>query len=407
MKTVCVIGMGLSINDLTDFHLKLIQKADILIGGKRHLDFFKDLECEKKEINKDIKGITAFINENRKDKSIAVLASGDPLFYGIGSLLVKSLGPENVCIYPNITSVSAAFSRIKESWHDAHIISLHGRYDEQSLVNALEQHEKIALLTDPEKNPSWAAGFLIKTGHTNFTMCVLEQMGTDSETVKWHDLKQAAEKEFSEPNVVILKKMPENKQALNQFYPGMPDSQYDHEKGLITKSEIRAVTLSKLRLHSPGHVLWDLGAGSGAVAIESSLFITKGKILAVEQNPDRIKQIQLNKERFNVKNLEIINAVLPDGLENLPRPDRVFIGGGGKNLEQIIRTASKYLKKYGIIVVNTVLLQNIETALSTFQHIGFKTEIIQVQISSGKDMPWSQRLQAQNPVWIITGISEE
>ncbi|QTA83061.1 Cobalamin biosynthesis bifunctional protein [Desulfonema limicola] len=409
MKTVSVIGLGLSINDLTDSHLKLIHKADILIGGKRHLEFFKNTACTKKEITKDLKAVIEFINQKRKDNSIVVLASGDPLFYGIGSLLIKSLGSENICIYPNITSIGAAFSRIKESWHDAHIISLHGQYDEQEFVNALEQQEKIALLTEPKKNPAWVAGFLIKTGNTDFNMCVIEQMGTDAEIVKWYDLKQAAEKEFSDPNVVILKRSElktGQKESLNQFYPGMPDNYYEHENGLITKSEVRAVTLSKLRLYSPGHVLWDLGAGSGSVAVESSLFITKGKIFAVEQNPDRIKQIQINKDKSGVKNLEIIHARLPEGLENLPRPDRVFIGGGGKNLEQIIKTSAGYLNKNGIIVVNTVLLQNIETAITTFQDTGLKTEIIQVQISSGKEMPWSQRLQAYNPVWIITGTAE-
>jgi len=410
MKTVSVIGLGLSIDDLTQSHLKLINKADILIGGKRHLEFFKELSCVKKAITKDIKGITVFIDKQRECNSIVVLASGDPLFYGIGSLLVKSLGQENVCIYPNITSIGAAFARIKESWHDAHIISLHGQYDEQKLINSLKHQDKIALLTDSIKSPSWIAGFLIKTGYTDFKICVLEQLGSNSELVKWYDLKEAAEKDFSEPNIVILKRWQELKpvqeKSLDQFYLGMPDNKYEHEKGLITKSEVRALTLSKLRLH-PEHVLWDLGAGSGSVGIESSLFITKGKIFAVEQNLDRIKQIQLNKEKFNIKNLELIHARLPDSLENLQKPDRIFIGGSGKNLGKIIRTASNFLKKDGIMVVNTVLLHNIETALNTFQDIGFKTEIIQVQISSGKQMPWSQRLQPQNPVWIITGISEQ
>ena len=114
MKPVCVIGMGLSPEDLTAKHLKIIKDADVLVGGKRHLQHFRNYSAGKKEIGRDLKGAIRYIKNKMQKENIVVLASGDPLFFGIGSLLIKSLGPENVIIYPNISTVAAAFSRIKD-----------------------------------------------------------------------------------------------------------------------------------------------------------------------------------------------------------------------------------------------------------------------------------------------------
>ena len=402
MKPVSIIGMGLSPEDLTAKHLKLIKQADILIGGKRHLDFFKDYPAVQKEITRDIKGVIRYVKSQMKIKSIVILASGDPLFFGIGSLLINSLGPENVVIYPNISSVAAAFSRIRESWHDVHVMSMHGRNNKQELFESLAEKDKIAIFTDSDNNPAWIANLLLEKKIIDFNMCVLEQLNTPSERVNWYNLARAAEMEFAEPNLVVLKRIPSQFEKIRNLYVGMPDNWYDHQNGLITKAEVRAVTLSKLRL-APDHIMWDLGAGSGSISIEASLFVTRGKIFALEQKPDRIKQIKNNQKRFGVNNLEIIHSVLPGGLDDLPVPDRVFIGGGGRDLEKIIKSACKHLKEGGIVVINTVLIQNIKSALDTLKQIGFQTEIVQVQISRGCGMPWGERLEAQNPVWIISG----
>ncbi len=405
MKPISIIGMGLSPEDLTAGHLRQIEQADILIGGKRFLDFFKDHPGAKKEITGKIKDIIEYIRHWMEEKTIVVLASGDPLFFGIGSLLAESLGSENVLIYPNISSVSAAFSRIKEPWHDAHVISMHGRRCEGALFRALVEKDKIALFTDPVRNPAWLAKYLLERKMTDFRLCVLEQLGTPSERVNWYDPEKAADMQFADPNLVILKRVPSDSEQSSRerkLCLGMSEKSYEHEQGLITKAEVRAVTLSKLCLRSE-HILWDLGAGSGSVSIEAALFIKQGKIFAVEQKPDRIEQIKMNQKRFGVKNLKIIRTVLPEGLEELPRPDRIFIGGGGRYLANIVKIASAYLKEDGIIVINTVLLANIQTVLDVFKHIGFKSRVVQIQISRGREMPWGERLEAQNPVWIISG----
>ena len=139
MKTVTIIGMGLTPQDLTAEHLKVIEEADILIGGHRLLDYFEHCSAQKKTIDKNIKGVIDFVKNRMASQSIVVLASGDPLFFGIGARLVKALGAENVVIYPNISSVAAAFARIKEPWNNARVISLHGRDNESLLLKTLEK----------------------------------------------------------------------------------------------------------------------------------------------------------------------------------------------------------------------------------------------------------------------------
>ncbi|MCP4693322.1 MAG: precorrin-6y C5,15-methyltransferase (decarboxylating) subunit CbiE, partial [Desulfobacterales bacterium] len=288
MKSVNIIGMGLSPEDLTVKHLRIIEGADILVGGRRHLEYFKeDHPGEKRVIDRDIEGLIRFIKDRRTDASIVVLASGDPLFFGIGPRLIKALGPENVVVHPNISTVAAAFSRLKEPWQEVRVVSLHGRSGEKELLDALEGPNAAAVYTDPKKNPAWLARLLLKNGMADVNMCILERLGTPDESMEWHTPEQAADGKFSDPNLVVLKPAASPPGVPRPLYPGMPDEEFEHEKGLITKSEVRAVTLSKLSL-SAGCTFWDLGAGSGSVSIEAGIYVTRGRIFAVEQNPARI-----------------------------------------------------------------------------------------------------------------------
>ena len=403
MKPVTIIGIGMTIEDLTAKHLEIIHQADILVGGKRLLNLFEDSRARKKIISKDIDGVVNFVRQEMKKKRIVVLASGDPMFFGIGRRLVNAIGDRNLRVFPNISSVAAAFARIKEPWDDVRVISLHGRKNEPRLFKALEEEDTIAVLTDPKNNPAWLAGRLLENQFLNYKICVLETLGSVSEKINWYTLTEAAGMEFTDPNMVVLQRSSIGMGKKERLVLGAPDSWYDHHKGLITKSEIRAITLSKLRLASE-HILWDLGAGSGSVCMEASLIIKKGKIFAVEKKSERIEHIKNNKKRFGIGNLTAIQAELPKGLEKLPRPDRIFIGGGGRQLKSIITAAAPYLKPEGVMVVNTVLIPNVEAARATLEKLDFNTEIIQVQINRSRQMPWAERLEAVNPVWIVTGM---
>ena len=394
--------MGLSPDDLTARHLDIIRGADILIGGKRHLACFKDHPGIQKEINRDIQELTALIQQHYKTHQIVVLASGDPLLFGIGSAVIDALGPDHVEIHPNISSVAAAFARIKEPWQDARVISMHGKKADNRLLTAAAESPLVAVLTDPIRNPAWIAALLLRHPLHPIHICVLEQLGTPSEKISWHSLEETAEKTFSEPNIVFLKRT-SVPHTLPGLHLGMPDDAYDHKNGLITKAEIRAISLAKLKL-LPHHVLWDLGAGSGSVGIEASLLAPRGRIVSIEKHPEHVRNIECNQLRYGIRNMEIRQVVLPGGLHDLPAPDRIFIGGGGSNLETIIRSAAGYLKPGGILVLNTVLMDNLTTALATLKELGFSTETTQIQACRSKDMPWRQQFEAQNPVWIITGI---
>lgn len=398
---VIVIGMGLSPEDLTSRHLEMIRKADILVAGKRHLAAFKDHPGIQKEIGRNISELMDFIGQHFKTRQVVVLASGDPLLHGIGARIIASFGSDHVEIFPNISSVAAAFARIGEPWQDARIVSLHGKTAETSLLQHVSTSRLVAVLTDPVRNPAWIGELLYRHHQLDVRICVLEQLGTPVERLSWHSPDDIVDQTFSEPNIVVLKHETAS-DSPSFLHLGMPDDAYEHENGLITKAEIRAVSLAKLRL-MPHHVLWDLGAGSGSIGIEASVLVSRGKVVAIEKHPDRIRNIEENRTRHGVANMDIRLATLPDGLDDLPTPDRIFIGGGGRALESIIRTAAGYLPPDGVMVLNTVLFDNLTTALTVLKELKFQTETVQIQINRSREMPWSQRFEAISPVWIITG----
>jgi precorrin-6Y C5,15-methyltransferase (decarboxylating) len=412
MIPVTVIGMGMSPQDLTTQQQQLIYDADVLIGGRRHLADFDSCSSDKIEIHKNIKEILDRLKHRPPSQKMVVLASGDPLYYGIGSLIVKTVGPDQVQIIPNVSAVAAAFAKIKESWQDAEVVSLHGRKLGADLLVVLARSHKIAIYTDPQNNPSQIARFLIENGIKGFQVCVLEQLGSPDERITWYDRPQPEAVTWSDPNMVVLRRKGDENangrqiDALKPLHLGMPEEAFAHQKGLITKAEIRCITLSKLDLQ-PHHIFWDLGAGSGSIAIEASLFITQGRIIAVERHPARIKDIQENKRRFQVFHLDVVQAQLPDGLKPLPAPDRIFIGGGGDRLGAIIESAVHKLKPTGRIVINTVLLANLAVARNKLKQVGILPSVIQAQVSRSSPMPWDERLEAQNPVWTIFGIKKE
>ncbi|MBR9986034.1 MAG: precorrin-6y C5,15-methyltransferase (decarboxylating) subunit CbiE [Desulfosarcina sp.] len=398
---VTVIGMGVSPDDLTRRQRSIIEAADILVGGKRLLAHFGHLTCRRRVVDRDLNGLGDFLHRKMPDNTIVVLTSGDPLFYGIGAFLVRRLGAERVHILPNVSTVAAGFARLGEPWQDVCVVSLHGRDHTGELLRHLAGGDTVAVYTDPTHGPAWLAGILEENGFSDVSMCVLERLGMQDERIVRITPAEAPAMTFSDPNLVVLKPDPV-RQTPPALFPGMPDDRFVHEKGLITKAEVRAVSLSRLRLFDRA-VFWDLGAGSGSVSIEAGLTITRGDIYTVEQKTSRIRHIRENRSRFGIGNMQVVQARLPAGMSDLPDPDRVFIGGGGKALSDIIRMAADRLKPAGIIVVNTVLIDTLTTAMHALEGLGFDLDVVQIQINRATAMPFSHRLEAANPVWIITG----
>ncbi|MCP4669756.1 MAG: precorrin-6y C5,15-methyltransferase (decarboxylating) subunit CbiE [Desulfobacula sp.] len=408
MSLIDIIGMGQSKSDLTQKHLDIINKCDVIIAGKRHLAMFDLPDIEKIPIKSSMQSIVDIIKKKIGTNKIVVLASGDPLFYGIGSTLIRYFDKKQINIHSNIASVSAAFAAIKEPWHDAKIISLHGKNHHSFSFSTLARENKIAFLTDKKNNPQYIAGQLIQNNLLDFKFCVLENIGDKKkETITWFkNLDQVKKYNFAQPNIVILKNR--NKETINvQTHFGMEDSEFKHSKGLITKSEIRSVTLSKLKLIKKNHLLWDIGSGSGSIAIEAALQIPEGYVYAMEKNQERILDIDYNIKKFNCPNIKVLNTEFPQGVDhgNLGNntPDRIFIGGGGKQLGQIIKFSCEKLAPSGIIVVNTVVVQNFQSALDVLKQLNFNPQAIQIQVSRSRTMSFGDRFEALNPVWIISG----
>ena len=400
---IYVIGLGMSPADLTAVHLDLIDRAQVLVGGRRHLDYFKNSRAQKIQITGALSALVTELGHRALEgEDIVVLASGDPLFHGIGSLISRQLPREQVAIYPNVTSVGAAFARIGESWQDARIISLHGHDLSPGHLELFRRAEKMALLTDPVHTPEWVGQTLSDHGIGDLRLCVLENLGASGdpgEKITWFEPGQEVEGPFSPLNMIILLR---RKRPAPRVFLGMDETVFAHQRGLITKSEVRVVSLSRLELETH-HTLWDLGAGSGSVSIEAAFFIRAGRIFAVEKEERRVGDILANKERFAVSNLTVVPGTLPGALENLPDPHRVFIGGGGRDLPELIKASAHRLAPGGIIVINTVLLGTMGESLSCLEDLDFDTDLVQVQVSRSHTMPHSTMLKAQNPVWVIRG----
>ena len=401
MIPVHVIGLGMSARDLPARSLEIIKSAEVLVGGRRHLTCFPDHPARKIELSAGFQEIFMQIRELAETEQVVVLASGDPNFYGVGPLLVDAIGAENVVLHPNITAVQAAFARLKMSWHDVEVVSLHARGWEE-LDKALYRAEKLAVYTDPEHSPGRIAEYLMTLGMDSARICVLEDLGMDSERVTWLEAEEATGQEFSALNLVAIFRGPVS-DAGSKLHLGTPEDAFIHQAGLITKAEVRAVVLGALAL-GPGQVLWDLGAGCGSVGLEASLLVHKGRIVAVEKDPERVEQIRLNGRRFNVQDLTVVCGQAPECLDGLPSPDRVFVGGGGVRIEAILKSVIQRLGLDGRLVLTAVLFETLERARMVLYAAGWDVEVIQLQVSRGRKMGQGMRLEALNPVWILKGI---
>lgn len=414
MIPVQVVGWGMSPEDLTPKVREIIRKAQVLVAGRRLLDYFPDHPGRTILLGKDPEGTLAQLPALAAKLRVVVLASGDPNFYGIGPLVVKVLGADRVVIHPNVTAVQAACARLKLAWHDATIISLHGR-TWAALEAALNRAaEKLVIYTDPENSPAGIARFLLERGQGEARLCVLEDLGQATERLTWLSPAEAQAREFSPLNmVVVLTGIGSQPQATVRepaggpchLHLGLPEAALAHQGGLITKTEVRAVALAKLEL-SPGLTLWDVGAGCGSVGLEASLLLPGGQIFAVEQDPERAAQIRANATKFGVTSLKVVCGRAPGCLAELPDPERVFLGGGGRDLPEILQEVTGRLTAGGRLVLTATRLETLETARTVLVQAGWQVDLTQLQVSRSRPLGEGIYMQALNPVWIVTGFKE-
>jgi len=412
MIAVQVVGLGMSPDDLTPRALKVIREAQVLVGGRRLLSYFPDHPAQKIPLGKDVEGALGQLPALAADLRVVVLASGDPNFYGVGPLVLKLLGPEQVVVHPNITAVQAACARLKMAWQDASVVSLHGRSFQPLAASLSRGPDRVLVYTDPEHTPGAIARWLLARGQEEARLCVLEDLGQATERLTWLSPREALEQEFSPLNLVVIlpgarqhpqAATPSEAGGLGHLHLGLPEEALARQGGLITKAEVRAVVLAKLAL-TPGLTLWDLGAGCGSVSLEASLLLPGGRIIAVEQDQDRAAQIRANRAKFGVTNLEVVWGRAPACLADLPVPQRVFIGGGGRDLGEILPAVLGRLEPGdGRVVLTATLLNTLERARGVLAAAGWQMEVTLLQVSRSRPLADGAYMQAQNPVWIVSG----
>jgi len=380
--------------------LEVIDKAEVMIGHQRHLDIIPHFTGEKQVLG-DLSIMLDFLKKT--DKRTVVLGSGDPNFFGVARFLLRNLPKERIEIYPNVTSVQYAFARIKEPWDDAIFVSVHGR-GLQRAIDRIIASEKVAVLTDQVNTPAAIARALIDRGAEGYDAWLCEEMGLPGEKFTKTDVKGLLEIKASPLNILILIKAWEPNL---EHYPliGIDDDQFATVKKLITKQEVRAVTLAKLQLQDD-LVLWDVGAGSGSVSIEASNLMPNGRIYALERNPQYIGFLRDNLKKFVARNVLLVEAFAPEGLDDLPDPDRVFIGGSGGMLEEIIEAADRRLKSEGLIVLNAVTLDTLTKSVEFLEDHGYTVEVTCVNIAKTKGLTEYKLFEAQNPVYIVAARKE-
>ncbi|WP_127529386.1 precorrin-6y C5,15-methyltransferase (decarboxylating) subunit CbiE [Paenibacillus kobensis] len=380
---------------------QIIDNADVLVGGERHLALFPEAGKERIVLKGGLTQTVERLISLREQYRVTVLASGDPLFYGIAGFIAKKAGVNAVSIHPHLSSLQLAFSKMGDSWQDAVLESVHGR-PIQGLAQRIDGKSKVALLTDEMNSPSAIANYLLEFGMDEYDAFVAENLGGDNERYGWWTLTEMAAASFDPLNVVILRRRTDA--PASRFGFGFEDHEFDQrkpDKGLITKKEVRILSLAELKLGLDSTV-WDIGAGSGSVAVECARLAPHGQVFALEKNEGDLVNIRNNSRKFRA-DITVLHAKAPAGLDGLPDPDAVFIGGSGGELRELIRICCARLKKDGRIVVNAATIETLAAAQSALREAGFDTNITLVQISRSKPILDMTRFEGLNPIYIITG----
>ena len=341
----------------------------------------------------------------KKKQKVVVIASGDPGYFGIARYLVTHLGKEKIEIIPNITTFQSAFAKIKESWDDAFLLSLHGR-PLPALAPLLKRHRKMGVLTDSTNTPSVIAKNILSEDRNlhSSTVFILEQLGSKQERIHRYLLRNVVHKSFASLSAMILF-VPDKICGAEEenVQLGISDTLFSRQGGLITKSDIRIFTVAKLCVPKRG-VLWDVGSGSGSVAIEAALLSPELRVFAIEKEQRRIKDIEVNSKRFSVTHkVTPVRGEAPGVLKGLPKPHRIFIGGTAGQLKTVLRYCARVLLPAGRIVINATTVETVVETLSFFKQRGWVGNASLVNIAKLKIIGDKERLQPLNPVFIIEG----
>lgn len=419
-----VLGVGPGSKELiTPLAMKHIEGSDVLIGGKRNLEIFQEMNKEKLEIGGNLEPIYDYIKDNVKSKKISVLVSGDTGIYSILEYLKKKFSASDEVeleVVPGISSLQYLCSKIKLNWNDIIITSIHGR-EQEDLIDIIQRNTKVAIFTGGKSRPERVCKMLLDNGLEDVKVYIGENLSYKDEKIVSSKPKELVEMSFDSlsimivenSKIVISKSTKEDEfstqiahtKVNHQSHHSIPDSEFIRGKVPMTKEEVRVISLSKLKL-SDNSVVYDIGAGTGSVSIECALACKQGMVYAVEKETDAVELIKQNRTKFEVDNLNIIEGYAPEAVYGKTAPDRVFIGGSGGNMEDIFNWICSYPNEIRV-VVNTVTVESTFESIKAFETKGFKNvEVVQAAISKGKPVGGKHLMQAMNPVYIISGDKE-
>jgi len=395
-----------------------LARADCVIGGTRTLELL-DAHLRPDAIRRDLTGamsqVPIWVREAQADglRSV-VLATGDPLCHGVAAYLASRLCIEALEVIPNLSTIQLACARLGMPWQDMAIASVHSRdagewvegadarHGLYALLQAAARHDRLAVLTSPDNSPDRIARMLVAEGLGEvFEVAVAEHLcRPDERVVTGCSVAQIAGMQFAEPNVVLLwrRDLPARPVIF-----GLPDASFEQrfpDKGLITKNEVRAVSLARLQLRADS-VVWDIGAGSGSVGLEAARLCRDGHVYAIEKNADDAGIARRNRRALAVHNYTLVHAKAPAGLEAWADPDAVFIGGSGGELAELIALILSRLKPNGWLVMNFVTIENLGAAVEALKAAGAQWDVLQLQASRSKPILHMHRMAAENPVWIV------
>ena len=404
-----IIGIGDDGTEgLTDAARQLLSQADLVIGSDQALTEIDAGDCES-IAGGDLDSLVRLIKANQ-NRRIVVLTSGDPLFYGVARFLCDKLGKDRFEVLPHVSSMQLAFARVKESWDDAFLVNLATQAVDQ-VVDKARLAEKVGLFTTDEVSPSDVAQQLIDRKIDYFTAYVCENLGSPDERVTHGSLSDVAQQSFSPPNVMILVREPmvpdrPAEMAGKRLFGNRDDMflQSLPKRGLLTPMEVRVIALADLDI-GPASIVWDVGAGSGAVAVEAAQMIQTGKVYAIEMEAQDYELLMANSERFGVgATLEPVHGQAPEAWENLPAPDAIFVGGTGRAVSRIVELALARLKKNGRLVANVGSVDNISAVYSAMSNVDGDTTVRMIQVAHGNDQMDRLRFESMNPTFLISFV---
>jgi precorrin-6y C5,15-methyltransferase (decarboxylating) CbiE subunit/precorrin-6Y C5,15-methyltransferase (decarboxylating) CbiT subunit len=354
---ITVVGIGADgWGGLSEASRRVLEEAEVLMGGKRQLEMLTASHVTGERVVWPSPLVPALpgLMDAYAGREICVVASGDPMFYGIGSTLVRLFGAGSVRVLPHVSSVSLACARLGWAVERVEVVSLVGR-PPQALNAAVLPGQRIVVLGAGREAPSVVAGLLAGRGYGGSPMVVLSDLGAETEAVQRGTAETWAEPAASALNVIAVECVPGPEAEPLARVPGLPDSAYEHD-GQLTKREVRAVSLSRLAPR-PGELLWDVGAGAGSIAIEWMRTHPACAAVAVEHRADRAAGLRRNADRLGVPTLRVVEGKAPAALEGLPDPDAVFVGGG-LTVPGVLERCWERLRPGGRLVVNAVTLES-------------------------------------------------